>query len=440
VVVAGALLVGVGFQAAPGRRNPDRVLHPKAAKGPLDNPLKGWCPGAGDTIHQPYALVFQRATWAELEPREGQYQFEDWERRWVRRPQDRHKHVVFRVHLDVPGAPSGVPAWLAEKGVTSTPYGDHGGGRSPDYNHPALVEGLERLIAAMGRRYDADPRVAFVQLGLLGFWGEWHTYPRNELFAHEETQRRVVRAYVAAFPHKILQARSARGEAGRQRALGFHDDLFPEDTDGPEGWKFLPTLRAARRADTWRRAAIGGELGFRSEDRWLGPDYSRTLEMINGAHLTYLGPYNPAGKANPPAEYLERCRDMVRRMGYEFALRTIRCPERVPAKGTLEIRIEGVNQGVAPFYYPWPVELALLDRQGKVSERWTTKTDVRTWLPGPFAVEDRHRLTVPVGRYDLALGIRDPLTDQPAVGFANDLTAKQRWTILATLEVSASSG
>ena len=32
-------------------------------------------------------------------------------------------------------------------------------------------------------RYDGDPRIGFVQLGLLGFWGEWHTYPYDG-YAH----------------------------------------------------------------------------------------------------------------------------------------------------------------------------------------------------------------------------------------------------------------
>jgi hypothetical protein len=158
--------------------------------------------------------------------------------------------------------------------------------------------------------------------------------------------------------------------------------------------------------------------------------------MIGAAHLTYLGPYNPAGKDHASPEYLTRCREIVRRMGYEFALKSIRCPDRVPAKGTLAIRVEGVNRGVAPFYYPWPVELALLDKQGKVSERWTTSADILTWRPGPFRFEDNHALSAAPGHYDLALGVRDPLTEQPAIGFANDLPTRGRWTILTPLDIA----
>ena len=42
----------------------DLVIRPRAMAGPLDNPLKGWCPytDAGK-IHQPYSMVFQYISW-----------------------------------------------------------------------------------------------------------------------------------------------------------------------------------------------------------------------------------------------------------------------------------------------------------------------------------------------------------------------------------------
>jgi hypothetical protein len=38
---------------------------------------------------------------------------------------------------------------------------------------------LFRSIAALGSRYDGDPRIAFITAGLLGTWGEWHVYPHD---------------------------------------------------------------------------------------------------------------------------------------------------------------------------------------------------------------------------------------------------------------------
>eukprot|EP01052_Picozoa_sp_SAG31_P004428 SAG31_NODE_183_length_20987_cov_8.711078_12_plen_46_part_00 len=44
---------------------------------------------------------------------------------------------------------------------------------SPNYADLHLIAALESFIAEFGRRYDADPRIGFVQVGLLGYWGEW---------------------------------------------------------------------------------------------------------------------------------------------------------------------------------------------------------------------------------------------------------------------------
>ena len=216
------------------------VVRPEPAPGPLDNPLKGWCPYAdAGPIRQPYSMVFTYAPWKDLEPEEGRFAFDRWEVTAWSVPEARGKHVVLRVFVDYPSKPSGLPDWLKERGVRTTPYKDHGGGASPDYDDPRMVAGMVRLIEAMGRRYDGDARVAFVELGLLGFWGEWHTWPQDGLYASPQTERTVIEAYRRAFPRKMLLARTASRFAGEQPWLGFHDDLFPEDTDNGRDWSFL---------------------------------------------------------------------------------------------------------------------------------------------------------------------------------------------------------
>jgi hypothetical protein len=64
-----------------------------------------------------------------------------------------------------------------------------------------------------------------------------------------------------------------------------------------------------------------------------------------------------------------------------------------------------------------------------------TKWDVRLWLPGEFQEQTQLRFDVPAGKYRLALGIRDPWTNQPAIGLANDVIAVDGWQVLSELEV-----
>jgi hypothetical protein len=437
VVLGGAFAVsgGASFGAKASER---RVVRPAPAPGPLDNPLKGWCTYTeAGTIHQPYSMVFRYVSWKELEPAEGDYRFADWEAKTWEEPAAQGKHVVLRVYVDYPGRPSGLPDWLKKKGVKTTRYTDYGGGLSPDYNHPAMVTGLERLLAAMGKRYDMNPRVAFVQMGLLGFWGEWHTYPRNELFASPATQKRILDASRRAFPNKIVMTRYPGNYAGTLPWIGFFDDMFPEDTDGPEEWKFLPVMRASGRTENWKQAAIGGEMVPNAAKKWLGPEFDWTVRMLERAHFTWVGPYNPALEPEQTEAFVSRSQQLVRRMGYEYRLKELQHQATVVSGKTLEITLRGENQGVAPFYYPWPVEVALLDNEGREIAILPLSADIRRWLPGPFTLTDAPAVTAPPGHYRLALGIRDPWTNRPAIGFANDLPRQNGWTLVSEVMVTA---
>ena len=126
-----------------------RVRRPAAALGPLDNPLKGYCLYTNSgKIHRPYSMVFQYISWRELEPIEGKYTFEDWEKKDWNHPRAKDKHLVLRVYVDYPSKPSGLPNWLRAKGVKESSYREHGAGKSPDYNHPKMVEAMDRFAIA----------------------------------------------------------------------------------------------------------------------------------------------------------------------------------------------------------------------------------------------------------------------------------------------------
>lgn len=409
-----------------------QVVRPAPAPGPLDNPLKGWCTytDAG-TIDQPYSIVFLYVPWRELEPERGRFAFDAWERRAWNVPAARGKHVVFRVYVDYPGKATGLPAWLIKEGVKLRPYKEYGGGSAPDYNDPRTVAAMERLIAALGKRYNSHPRVAFIQFGLLGFWGEWHTYPRPELFANAATEVKVLDAARRAFPDKKVMNRYPMGYAGRQRWLGFFDDMFPEDTDGKEDWMFLPRLRAAGREEAWKTVPFGGEMVPHAAKRWLGEGFGTTMKRLEESHFSWVGPYSPAIAGLREPSLVARSREMVRRMGYEYRLEEIRLPREVAAGGWLEVEVRGRNQGVAPFYYPWRVQMGLRDLRGRIVQRWTVGTDIRTWLPGAFRFRSRAQAAVNGGRYDVVIGVEDPWSKKPAIGFANALRRRDGWTEVA---------
>ena len=122
-------------------------------------------------------------------------------------------------------------------------------------------------------------------------------------------------------------------------------------------------------------------------------------------------------------------------MGYQFRLTEIRRSRSVVPGAQCKVILQGVNEGVAPFYYPWPIKLAWLDAQGTVLSSVQLKDDIRKWLPGKFGVETVLTAPVKPGTYRLGFGIEDPWKKKPAVRLANKLPLIRGWTILGQIEI-----
>jgi len=408
-----------------------------AGPGPLDNPFKGYAAYSpvGETHSLPVSMSYADAAWSDLEPKEGEYRFAEWERDKWNPPLAKGKHIVFRVWMDYPNVSAGVPKWLIDQGVKMTPYTDFGGGKSPNYEDPKLQKALFRLIAKLGERYDMDPRVAFVQVGILGHWGEFHTYPREELFASQATQKKVVEALHAALPHKQLMGRNPAYPSLQLPWMGFHDDMIPDDTLPPEDWKFIPSLKLGKVNNNWKVAPTGGEMVPGAAEKWLGSGWADTLKAVEDAHFSWIGPYCPALSGSTDPTFRQRGEELIRKLGYEYKLTRLTAPPSVKRDQKIEVTLEGVNEGVAPFYYQWPVELALLDGDGKPVVKARVPVDIRTWQPGSFKLSAGLGANIAPGTYRLAIGIVDPWKGEPAISFANRLERSGGYTVLRSIEV-----
>lgn len=380
-------------------------------------------------------MAYVDASWKDLEPTKGTYDFSRWETTTWNTSLAKDKKLVLRVYVDYPNRPSGIPYWLLSEGVKTHAYSDYGGGNSPDYADPLLQSGLLRLVAALGKRYNSDPRVAYIELGLLGFWGEWHTYPHPQMFASEEFQTKLIDAYHAAFPNKPLMARNPSYASCKRPWLGFHDDMIPDDTTGPEAWKLLPSMDAAGLSANWKVAPVGGEMVPGAAQKYLGESWDDLTEAVKKGHMTWIGPYSPPMVANPSRQFVERQQALVRLLGYQFRLTNFKGLKSVPKGGTESLELKGTNEGVAPFYSRWPLQIALIDSADRIVETEATPDDIRSWLPGDFSVQFSFPVKAAPGIYRVAVGIVDPSTGKSAVEFANTAPRIAGYTVVGSIKI-----
>lgn len=413
-----------------------------SAPAPVDNPLKGLVPYSGDKRGSfPHSLEFNTLPYSALV--KGYDDF-DWQplEALLDDIASRGHQAVLRIYLEYPGRTGVIPEFLIKDGLkihaylnTNTDPFPPALVETPDYEDQNLRRSLKNFINAFGRKYDGDPRLGFVTAGLLGTWGEWHTYPRSELFASKAVQIEVMEAYEAAFKLTPVLLRYPAGDDTFQKAknadrpFGYHDDSFAWATlhtgkDGDE-WFFMTALAAAG-ADAeakWKTEPIGGEIrpeawGKVFDERPGDPTIQDIRTCVETTHASWL--LDSGMFETPPnGDRVRRAEAIVRAMGYDF-----HCPKVIigaVAAGTVSVRLEIVNRGVAPFYSDWKGEWGLLS-DGRVARTAECSGTLLGLLPGDEPRVWTGALDVQglrAGTYTLAVRVPNPLPMGKPVRFAN---------------------
>jgi hypothetical protein len=397
------------------------------ASAPADNPLKGFMPYAGSYQTFPYSMEWFYLPLNEVMKGPRQFRWDALERQ-LNAIAARGHQAVFRFYLDYPGKPTGIPQYLLDQGLVTRPYDDHGNNGvsvAPDYSDPRLVAALESFITALGRKYDGDPRIGFLTLGLIGFWGEWHTWPYDgttrpdNWMPSTEILTGILNRYDAAFGKTRLLARYPSPQ-NRNLNIGYHDDSFAFETLPPTSWHFVQRLIDEGVTEKWRTEPIGGELRPEIQScLWEEPvsctQYEDFAESVAQTHASWLINHAAFAGAGYTGDNYFRALAAAKSLGYELTV-----TGAALTRDQVSVRV--ANLGTAPFYYDWRAELAAVDGQGRIVRRWSTPWNVTGIQPG----QDPTQLTARVnthglraGSYDIVMRVANPLPDGTPLRFAN---------------------
>lgn len=412
------------------------------APAPADNPLKGFVPYAGQGREFPRSLEFNYLPLRPLMTGPATFDWSPLER-LLNDVASRGCQTIFRVWLEYPGKPTGVPQFLLDAGLKTHTYTNTNTQpfppsliTTPDYEDARLRAALTNFIAALGKHYDGDPRIGSITAGLLGTWGEWHTHPRSDLWASKAVQREVMAAYDAAFERTPVLLRYPTGTndytyaPSTEYELGFHDDSF--------GWATLPTGRkndswffltrlaesGAAGLNKWRTQPIGGEI--RPElwpclwtDAGCAPKGQDFARCVAETHATWLMDTSTSRRLAPAER--ERAVAAARSLGYELQVTKATLgdgSDAITRSATVTVR----NAGVAPFYADWLVEIGQLASDGRVLRAWPTDWRLREVTPGEGDREFSSAIPAAElrsGASVLALRVVNPLPSGKPFRFAN---------------------
>jgi len=302
-----------------------------------------------------------------------------------------------------------------------------------DLTSDRFLQRLVRLVENLSVAWDTDPRVAYIEMGLIGLWGEHHDPDVTVAM-----QAVLGDTFTKLFKHKRIMVRHPWDFA--QYRFGVYWDSFAH-ADQENHARGIRDL-----GSRWKHAVIGGELAYNWGNYVIQPGDSLDDTMTDPAHLghlvnsirslhaNHLGLVGPVSRERQPvAEALEAVHMIL---GYRFVVEQVEYTGRVDQGGVLTVGMSVKNTGSSPFYYNWPVAVALLDGAGNCVWREAFRTtDIRNWLPGddwdaaqgqyaiPAAVvsfQDSFLLPsdLKTGEYSLALAILDPGGNLPCARLA----------------------
>lgn len=359
-----------------------------------DNPLMGYAPYAENlSACESSSLVFIKLRWADWEPQMGRYDTDYLETQYhISRWKAEGKHAVLRFVCDDPGEErhADIPQWLMDATGDGARYTtSSGSGYSPNYENPYFIERHERAIAALADYFNQDDFLAYVELGSVGHWGEWHARDSagNSLMPSPQTCWDYVLAYSEQFRNVRFLMRRSYVQAV-DAGLGLYNDVLG-DREQTERWLDWTVNGGSQNtvADPlpilpydafWETAPVGGELTSRPEPEALLTDEGLTdlLSQAEASHMTFVGPHCPDAE-----EYGLAYEALLRRLGYRYYVSRLSTKFDF-ADNALELELDWENAGAAPLYWDWPVTLRVYDAANELVYYDTLDLRLSQLMPG----------------------------------------------------------
>lgn len=396
VIALGLALViaALLFYMLPRRYKLNESVPFKETNQAFPNPYIGYAPNATSVQNcEDTSLVYIGLKWKDWEPEEGQYDVEYLESHYhIRKWKAENKHAVFRFQCDVPDKKDhmDIPEWLYEKTGDGVKYQTlMGKGYCPNYENPVFMQAHAKAIKALADYFNQDDFLIYVELGSIGFWGEWHAdldFGRNGM-----PDAKVCEDYVSVYANSFTQASllmRRNYSMAVENEMGFFNDMLGElfDTkewlewqkNGDEQETSGANLSIVPVKKSWKSSPNGGE--FTSSipmERMLDHDLSKTVSMIRDCHVSFVGPKCPTKEEKE----LNGSSVVLRNIGYRYYVSEMNVLFSY-IRNKLDFTLTWKNNGIAPIYRDIPVSVIVYDMDGKVLQETDLDLSLSQLMPG----------------------------------------------------------
>ncbi len=331
-------------------------------------------------------MEYYRFYWAELEPKEGEYNFALIDNILTSFTQHPKRRLALRFMTLAGPYDTNLettPQWLIDKGIQGEWVADHKI-FVPDLDDPIFLQYVDKFFQAFGQRYDGNPLLHHMDIGMVGAWGEWHLSEFADMFGlpqildhyTQDTLNHYVDIHFQYFPntpkimlingHEALPYANRKGAGWRADCWGdWHHfspnwshmtDSYPEKID-------TATEQYSNFLDTWQKAPIALEIcgdaqQWESEFQYTLAEIQKNIDFALKYHASSLN-----FKSKPiPAQYRPLIDDALTKIGYRFRVKQLRHAQTITRQADSDTQhnaldITWINEGVAHIYHPYQVSM-----------------------------------------------------------------------------------
>lgn len=404
-----------------------------------DKSLPAWIPS---TVH------YARWGWGTFEPKPGIIDAE-FIAKTLRETRESGQRLAFRVmcHSSSLKEPY-LPPWLSNEGgkILYTDYGSSKDLPIPDFDDEATLGKHIDFIKRLGAICDGNPDIDHIDIGSLGWWGEWHLSGQKKVSMPTlENQRRLVDAYRTAFKKTPLIMLIGGGKTlsyAVQNGAGWRADCIGDMGGFGKTWCHMcqgyPVwMREAEIMDAWKTAPVAFESCWDMR-KWVDEKWSlrHIFNYMLALHASYLN--NKSAPLPPDDACRAEVERFLKRFGYRLELQSISYPAAAKPGSPFTVSMRWRNTGSAPCYRPY--RIAYRFGSGETAKVFVGTNTVNRLMPGsvelfspsfmtnapdlPFgdSVTVNDTVTIPAsltgGDSMLAIGVVDETNNIPVIRLA----------------------
>ncbi|MCP5322048.1 MAG: DUF4832 domain-containing protein [Pseudomonadales bacterium] len=329
----------------------------------------------------PSGAAYFRYTWAQLEPRKGEYNWALIDKSLAEVRMQGRTMDIGPIMLNDDRDARWTPQWMRDKGLVVWPSG------GIDWASADLLANHRDFILDFAARYDGHPDISSIDIRSIGAWGEWHQYndPDPAHFPSWDIQKQVIDLYYSSFkktplvmlvggrekPFAIYAANLGR-TAWRGDCWG---DSDPADQYNHHDYSYTPSANNLALRDAWTRAPVALEACL-DPSTWKEP----ASAVLADALSWHASVYHTQAWTIPVAQR-EAFEAALLKLGFRLILRRAYFPARLRIGSANLVSLDWENVGVAPPYRDYRVGFRLR-RSDVTAYAVETTSSVKGLLPG----------------------------------------------------------